>query len=94
MKVSVFITTYNQEAFIGPALDSILMQQTDFDFEIVVAEDCSTDSTRAIVADYYNRFPDKIRPLFDDHNLGFTQNFKQLYTCCRGEYIALLGGDD
>ena len=58
MKASVLIMTYNQEAVIGQTIESVLTQVTDFDYEIVVAEDCSTDRTRSIVCDYRDRFPD------------------------------------
>lgn len=94
MKVSIAIITYNQEKFIAKALDSILMQQVNFDYEIVIGEDCSTDNTRDIVVNYQNHYPDKIRLLLPETNLGMLQNFVQTLTACQGEYIALLEGDD
>jgi len=61
MKVSVLVTTYNHEKYIAQAINSILMQQVSFDYEVIVGEDCSADSTRDIVIDYRKRNPDKIR---------------------------------
>jgi len=52
VKVSIMITAYNHEKFIAQALDSVLMQKTDFDYEIIIGEDCSTDKTRDILIDY------------------------------------------
>jgi glycosyltransferase involved in cell wall biosynthesis len=94
MKVSVLTTTYNQESFIAQTLDGALMQQTDFDFEIVVGEDCSTDGTRAIVQRYAEQHPDKIRALLRERNLGMHRNFLATYKACRGEWIAQCEGDD
>ena len=80
--VSVIVCTYNQEGTIGAALDSILAQITDFDYEIVVADDCSTDGTRDICRDYSARFPDRIRLILNDENLGIADNyFGTLYEC-------------
>jgi glycosyltransferase involved in cell wall biosynthesis len=88
------MVTYNHERFIAQALSSVLAQRTDFDFEIIVAEDCSTDGTRAIVMDFARRHPGKILPLLRDRNLGMMRNFKDALAACRGSYVALLEGDD
>src|SRR5205085_12529467 len=92
-KLSVLLVTYNHEQYIRQALDSVLMQRTDFDFEIVVADDFSQDSTRAIVegyqAEYYN-----IRILQSEKNVGITHNYQPGSAACRGEYVAVLEGDD
>jgi len=70
------------------------MQETDFPYELVIGEDCSTDNTRKICEDYAKRFPDKIRLLEREKNLGITPNFISTLEACRGEYIALCEGDD
>jgi glycosyltransferase involved in cell wall biosynthesis len=57
-------------------------------------EDCSTDSTRQIVRDYANRYPDKVRPLLHERNLGGSENFDRTLAECRGEFVAMLEGDD
>ena len=94
MKVSVAIVTYNHEAFLAKALDSVLMQRTDFEYEIVVGEDCSTDTTRSILVDYQKRFPGKFVLFLNEKNLGMYKNGAQVLQACRGEYIAMLDGDD
>jgi glycosyltransferase involved in cell wall biosynthesis len=94
MKVSVLVLTYNHEKFIAQALDSILMQEGNFDYEIVIGEDCSTDNTRNIVTDYQKKHPDRIRLLLPEKNLGMMRNLVQTYKACEGQYIAILEGDD
>jgi predicted O-linked N-acetylglucosamine transferase (SPINDLY family)/predicted SAM-dependent methyltransferase/glycosyltransferase involved in cell wall biosynthesis len=94
MKVSVLMIAYNHENFIGQAIDSILMQDVDFEYEIVIGEDCSTDSTRQIIIDCQKKYPDKIRLLLPESNLGMLPNFVNTYRACKGQYIALLEGDD
>ncbi|MFC2023731.1 glycosyltransferase, partial [Chloroflexota bacterium] len=94
VKVSVHIITHNHEQFIAEAIESVLMQEADFTVELVIGEDCSTDGTRAIVLDYGDRYPQRIRALLHDRNLGPTLNFLHTLAACRGEYVALLDGDD
>jgi len=94
MKVSVLLISYNHEKFIAQALDSVLMQEVDFDYEIVVGEDCSTDQTRKIVEKYQQKHPNKIQVLLPEKNLGMLRNFVKTFKACRGQYIALLEGDD
>jgi glycosyltransferase involved in cell wall biosynthesis len=94
MKVSVPLITYNHEEFIARALDSVLMQKTNFDYEIVVGEDNSTDNTRNILIDYSKRYPDKFRLLLNEKNLGGHKNAAQTFSACKGEYLAMLEGDD
>jgi glycosyltransferase involved in cell wall biosynthesis len=93
-KVSVCMVTYNQERYIAQAIESILEQQTNFDVEIVIGEDCSTDATRSIVVDLARRHPGRIRPLLNETNLGPKPNFMQTFEACRGQYMAILEGDD
>lgn len=94
MKLSVHIVTYKHEDFIAQALDGVLMQQVNFDYEIVIGEDCSPDRTGEIVREYAARHPDKIRALPREKNLGGRKNWLDVLANCRGEYIALLDGDD
>jgi glycosyltransferase involved in cell wall biosynthesis len=94
MKLSVCLITYNHERFVAQALESALAQETSFEFEIVIGEDCSTDRTRQILLDYQQRYPDKIRLLPPEQNLGSNRNFARTLQACRGQYIALLEGDD
>jgi glycosyltransferase involved in cell wall biosynthesis len=94
IKLSVMIVTYNQERYIEQTLNSALMQRTNFPFEIVIGEDCSTDKTREIVKSIAAKHPDKIRLLLRDKNLGMHENHRQTHFECRGQYIAMLEGDD
>ncbi len=94
MKVSVLIVTFNHEKFIAQAIESILMQKVSFEYEIVIGEDYSTDETRRIVTDYHKRFPQKVRLLLHDKNLGGSRNFRYTYETCKGKYVAILEGDD
>lgn len=93
--LSVCIVTYNQEFYIQRVLESAIAQQTDFAYEIVVGEDCSSDGTLHICQDFAKRYPEKIRLLpSPEHNLGLNQNFLRTFRACQGEYIAYLEGDD
>lgn len=91
---SVLLTTYNHEAYIAQALDSVLMQRADFAWELLVGEDCSPDGTRAIVLDYAKRYPERIRPILPEVNQGGHANFAGLLRAARGRYLAWLEGDD
>ena len=70
------------------------MQKTNFDYEIVIGEDCSTDRTREIIKDFIKKYPEKIRLLLRPQNIGAARNFVQTLSACKGRYIALLDGDD
>jgi glycosyltransferase involved in cell wall biosynthesis len=94
MKASVAIFAYNHAGFIGHAIESVLAQETEFDFEIVIGEDCSTDETRNVVREYHKRHPNRIRLLLNKRNLGAIANFRRTIEGCRGQYVATLDGDD
>lgn len=94
LKVSVAMITYNHELYIKQAIDSILMQNVNFDYEIVIGEDCSPDNTREILKEYKEKYPDKIKLILHEQNIGVRQNCIEVYKKCYGEYIALLEGDD
>lgn len=93
-KVSVCVVTYNHEKYIRQCLQSIVDQNTDFDFEVIVGDDCSTDSTPAIVQEFAERYPGKIRPILREKNVGPTQNYLGVHNLARGEYVAHVDGDD
>jgi glycosyltransferase involved in cell wall biosynthesis len=94
IKASVSMITYNHEEFIAKAIDSILMQETNFAYEFIIGEDYSTDNTRNIVVDYKERYPDKIRLILNEKNLGMHKNSLQVGRECKGEYVAFIEGDD
>jgi glycosyltransferase involved in cell wall biosynthesis len=92
--VTVCVLTYNHELYIQKALDSLLAQQTDFDFKVLVADDCSKDGTRAILQEYKAAYPDKIELLLQEKNIGPYKNWTDLVTAPKSKYIAYLEGDD
>jgi glycosyltransferase involved in cell wall biosynthesis len=94
VKASVLVMTYNHARLIRQAVDSVLMQRTGFDYEVVISEDCSTDGTREIVMDYHRRLPDRVRLLLSERNLNSLVVVSRGIRACRGAFIALLDGDD
>lgn len=94
IKVSISIATYNHENYISDALNSCLMQETNFPFEIVIGEDCSTDNTRNILKKYKNSYPNIIKLMINEENIGGQKNGKKIIENCVGEYIAFCDGDD
>jgi glycosyltransferase involved in cell wall biosynthesis len=92
--VSVLVVTYNQEAYIAHTLDSLLNQDCDFGYEILVGEDCSTDGTRTICEAYASKYPDRIRLFANTVNLGLVPNYLNLIRAAAGTYLADCGGDD
>ena len=92
--VSVILMAYNQEEYISKTIDSILCQKTNCNYELVIGEDCSSDSTRDICIKYSQAFPDKICLLLNRKNIGMQQNFIQCLRLAKGKYIALCDGDD
>lgn len=93
-KLSVVVSCYNQRDYIAACLDSILAQQVNFPFEIVVSDDCSTDGTRDIVDQYGARYPDLIRVLPNRENVGAARNYFRVHNAAQGDYIAHIDGDD
>ena len=93
-RVSVLIITWNHERYIEQAVGSALMQETPFEYEIVIGEDCSTDRTRDILHRLDVEYPGRLRLLCRNPNLGMMRNFMETYAACRGEYVAFLEGDD
>jgi len=86
--------TYDQERYIGQAIESVLAQQVDFAYELVIGEDCSTDGTRAICEAYQEAQPQTVRLLAREKNLGMAGNFFSTIAECTGEYLAIIEGDD
>lgn len=92
--LSVALITYNQEDFIAEAIEGMVNQQTNFPFEIVIGEDCSTDRTRSICEQYFEQYPNLIRLTFPENNLGMMGNWIHTIQSCEGKYIAICEGDD
>lgn len=91
-KVSVFMPTYNHEAFIAGAIESVLAQNYA-PLEIVIGDDGSTDQTAEIVRSYAAKYPNII-PVLSTHNTGIPANFNRILERCTGSYVAGISGDD
>ena len=93
-KVSVLMLTYNQENYIDEAIRSVVLQETDFDFELIIGNDASTDHTARHCLEWKEKYPERIRLVNREQNLGLIGNFMETYALCRGTYIAICEGDD
>lgn len=94
--VSVLCITYNQEKYIGKAIESFINQKTDFKYEILINDDASTDKTAEIIKEYQKMHPDKIRAFIQTENL-FSRGINPtdvIYRQSKGKYIAMCEGDD
>ncbi|MEY8765811.1 MULTISPECIES: glycosyltransferase family 2 protein [Francisella] len=95
--LSIICVAYNHEKYIEQALDSFLIQETDFAFEIVINDDCSTDNTARIIKAYQDKYPKIIKPIYQKENC-FQKNInfmKEIFIpVIQGAYIALCDGDD
>lgn len=94
MKVNVILITYNHSHYIRQTLESILMQRTDCEVEIIVADDASTDDTVSVIKEYSERSLFSFTFLPKETNLGFVKNYQRAFKACKGDYIAILEGDD
>ncbi|EOZ93756.1 glycosyltransferase [Indibacter alkaliphilus LW1] len=94
--VSVCIITYNHDQFIAEAIGSILMQEADFDFELVISDDASSDNTESVVREFIENHPKGHLIKYTRHhkNLGMSLNFQWALNECKGKFIALCEGDD
>lgn len=95
--VAVFMVTYNHAAYISLAIESVLSQNTTFDFQLFVGEDCSTDGTDEHCQRYAVQFPDRVKLFCREKNLGVFENANRLFEACiasGAKYIAMLEGDD
>lgn len=94
IKVSVCVITYNQGNYIGECLESIIAQNVDFPIEIIVADDCSTDNTREVIDTLVCKYPNIIRKIYHNENIGVCANYNSAHYAARGEYVAHCDGDD
>lgn len=94
VKVSIIMTTYNHARYVAQAIDSILLQEVGFQWELLIGDDDSTDATAEILRKYASQYSDKIIPIIRKENIGASRNFYDLLQRARGQYIAILEGDD
>lgn len=94
MKASILVLAYNHGPYIEECIESLVAQQTDFPFEILVGEDCSTDETREVLIAVAARHPEQVRLFLNETNLGAKANSAQIRNQASGTYIAYCEGDD
>lgn len=96
LMVSISCITYNHENYISDALEGFLMQKTDFNYEVLIHEDASTDNTAGIIRNYEKKYPNIIKPIFQKENhYSKGVDVDDLNTKrAKGKYIALCEGDD
>lgn len=94
MKVSIICTNYNKGDWVREAIDSFLNQKTNFDFEIIIIDDASTDHSYEIIQEYQKKFPEKVRTFRNEVNLGITRTWKKVCQEAKGQYIARCDSDD
>lgn len=92
--IDVVMVTYNQEKYIAQAIESVLMQKTNFSFRLLIGEDCSTDNTGMICQEYKKKFPEQIKLILHDKNQGLLKNYKSVFDVSTAKYLAILEGDD
>lgn len=92
--LSVLCLTFEHAPFVAQALESVLAQKVSFPIEVVVADDCSSDATLAVVERFRQRLGTRLRVLTTPVNLGVTRNLRRALAACRGRYVALCEGDD
>ena len=96
--VSISCITFNHSKFINECLNGFLMQQTEFEYEIVIHDDASTDGTKEIIKEYVRRYPNIIFPFYQNEN-KYSKGIRGImarynFPRCRGKFIALCEGDD
>lgn len=92
--LSIVTITYNHEPFIAKTIEGVLMQQVNFPIELIIAEDCSTDGTRAICQHYAELYPELIRLITSESNVGAIENERRAFVAAKGKFIACCEGDD
>ncbi|WP_334085975.1 glycosyltransferase family 2 protein [Helicobacter typhlonius] len=93
-KLTIIMPTYNREAYIRDALDSILMQECSYLYEIIIADDYSSDDSLYITKEYQSKHKDKIRILTSAHNQKLFKNISRVYADIKSEYFCVLDPDD
>jgi len=92
--VSIIMLVYNHEKFIDEALKGIISQNTSFPFELIIANDQSSDSSELIIQKYRDKFPHIVKGFYNQENLGIGLNFEKALRFAKSKYIALCEGDD
>lgn len=93
-KISIIIAVYNHEKYVEQTINSVLEQKTDYEIEVFVGEDCSTDRSREVLMALENKCPKHFHFIYRDKNVGAKKNFKDLFSRITGDYFIILEGDD
>ena len=95
-KINVLMTTYNLEKYVEESILSVLNQKTEFDFNLIILDDCSTDNTISIISSIAKSHPfgNKIELHINENNLGVLQNSKKIFGLAKAPYVAMIDGDD
>lgn len=88
------VITFNQVRYIRQCLESLVSQETNFEFEIIVGDDFSTDGTREIVEEFVRNYPSMVRTRLQPSNTGGARNYLEVHAAARGTYVAHMDGDD
>ncbi|HET9593724.1 MAG TPA: glycosyltransferase, partial [Solirubrobacterales bacterium] len=88
--VSVAMRTFEHRPFVAQAIESVLIQDAPFDFELVIGEDCSSDGTREIVERYAERHPERVRAVLPGENVGHGEILRRVLDATRGRFVAYL----
>lgn len=95
--VSIQCLVYNHEPYLRQCLDGLVMQKTNFKFEAIVHDDCSTDNSASIIREYAEKYPEIIKPIYETENQYSKHNGdldRIMNSACKGKYIAFCEGDD
>lgn len=95
--ISIACITYNHELFLAEAIESFLMQKTEYSYEIIIHDDASTDNTASILREYAAKYPNLIFPIYqktNQYSQGINPGFSFVIPACQGKYIAVCEGDD
>jgi glycosyltransferase involved in cell wall biosynthesis len=93
-KITIIVTCYNQETTLAQALESIISQETSYSFEIIIGDDFSTDQSRQICLLYREKYPQLIKLIFQETNIGVARNWVSCIQKAQGSYIAACAADD
>lgn len=94
IKVSVCVVTFNHKEYLRECLDSLVSQDVNFDYEIIVGDDASTDGTTDILREYVEKYPNLITPILHKKNIGPIGNYFSVHGQARGQYVCHMDGDD
>src|SRR5690606_21655432 len=94
IKFSVVVATHNHELHLIKALKSVFSQEHDYNFEVIIADDCSIDKTKEIIDLFQLRYPDQVIPLYHTKKTGSSENILQAFQKCKGQYTFLIDPND